>query len=83
LGERRITASRLAQTAAEQVKERLATVLESTIDGVLGLDHQFNVIYLNGNAARALGVERLSSVYSARLRSETSQKNAETPSDNP
>ncbi|MCO6419219.1 PAS domain S-box protein, partial [Siccirubricoccus sp. KC 17139] len=56
-----VTDIRQAREAAEQAKQeaeaaatRLSSVLESTMDSVVVVDHDWRLTYLNGNASRAL-----------------------------
>lgn len=49
-----ITERRLAEAEAQQAAARLSTVLESTTDSVIGIDHQGAITYLNRNAETKL-----------------------------
>ncbi|WP_390260544.1 EAL domain-containing protein [Halodurantibacterium flavum] len=51
---RDVTELRQARLAAEDAALRMTAVLENTMDGVLVVDRDFNVTYLNGPAQRAL-----------------------------
>lgn len=45
-----ITERRLAEAEAQRAAARLSTVLESTTDSVIGVDHEGTITYLNQNA---------------------------------
>jgi diguanylate cyclase (GGDEF)-like protein/PAS domain S-box-containing protein len=55
--EARLASERIKQARreAESAAARLSSVLESTMDGVVVLDRQWRVTYLNRNASRMLG----------------------------